>query len=113
MLDTFVQMTLKDGRCISLEGSIYDMDSRVEYLMDRFKVNTQDVRHTQTVVNTNTGVKVRFDVWFTTSWNVTVDISSFKRFNPKAILPFKASFTNLTLEKAHEFVGRFSRFLQD
>jgi hypothetical protein len=113
MLETFVQMTFSDGRVASLEGSIYDMDARVEEVMDHFNQRKKDVRHDQTVINSNNGMKLRFIAWFSTSWNVTIEVAPFKRFNTKDVAPFKTFFSGISLKRAHKIVGEYSKLLRD
>jgi hypothetical protein len=113
MLETFVQITFSDGRMVSLEGSIYDMDARVEEVMNHFNQRNKDVHHDQTVINSNNGMKMRFIAWFSTSWNVTIEISPFKRFNTKHVAPFKTFFSGISLKRAHELVGEYSKLLRN
>lgn len=109
MLETLVQLSTKD-KWLSLDGTIDTMDQRFETILDHWKCDLKDIRYVQTVINTNTGMRVTFDIWFEKYWNISIDILSFTN----KISPSKTCFKGVTLEKTHDIVSHYSKlFLKD
>ena len=72
MLTTFVQLSLPDGRFKILDYPIDQMDKKVFRAFRHWKLNgrqitEKDVRHRQSIVNTNTGTCMSFTIYFTDS----------------------------------------------
>lgn len=112
MLDTLVQLIVK-GRCLTLDAPLHEMDDRVDKIREFYGVQEEDMRHTQTVINTNTGMRVVFDIWFTNAWNLTIDILTLDRIAPKHI-EYIVRYTGISLGMAHHLVGYYSKlYLSD
>jgi hypothetical protein len=112
MLETLVQLVVRD-KCLTLQGSIHDMDDRVDKIREFYGVRQEDMHYTQTVINSNTGIRVMFDIWFTNAWNLTIDIHTLHRITAKPI-QFTTHYKGLSVAKAHSLVGYYSKlYLSD
>ena len=109
MLTTFVQLTLPDGRFKTLEYPINEMDRRVSRAFRHWRLNgrpivEQDIRHRQSVVNSNTGTCMSFTIYFTDSWNMDLRIRSFDEKFPQFELVFK-SYSHEKIEELLTYYG--------
>jgi len=110
MLNTFVQLSLPDGRFKILEYSIDEMDKKVSRAFRHWKLNgrqitEKDVRHRQSIVNTNTGTLMSFTICFTDGWNMELRIRSFAEKFPE----FELSFKSVSHEKIEELLTYYGR----
>jgi hypothetical protein len=109
MLTTFVQLTLPDGRFKTLDYPIDQMDKKVSRAFKHWRLNgrkitEQDIRHRQSVVNTNTGTCMSFTIYFTDNWNMNLRIRSFDEKIPEFQLVFK-SYSHEKIEELLTYYG--------
>ena len=112
MLKTFVQLTLPDGRFKTLDYPIDEMDKKVSRAFKHWKLNgrpitEKDIRHRQSVMNTNTGNLMSFTIYFShenENWNIELTLKSTRN----KFTEFTVSFNGFSYEKIANILENYS-----